>query len=84
MAPITKNITNGIFLTLLLQVCKLSSLLFVDAKLVCTKNEDCQIFKPGSGIKMLYPPECDVETKRCVNTFSKYGCLRSEGFDVIL
>eukprot|EP00943_MAST-04B_sp_MAST-4B-sp1_P000379 g379.t1 len=30
---------------------------------------------------MLYPPECDVETKRCVNTFSKYGCLRSEGFD---
>ena len=41
----------------------------------CNKDDDCQIFTGiNTTFKMTYKPECG-ENGKCINTFSKYGCL---------
>ena len=42
----------------------------------CKKDDDCQIFTGiNTTFKMTYKPECDEKKGKCINTFSKYGCL---------
>ena len=47
----------------------------------CNKDEDCQIFTGiNTKFKMTYKPECG-ENRKCINTFSKYGCLSGYSFE---
>ena len=47
----------------------------------CKKDDDCQIFTGiNTTFKMTYKPECG-ENGKCINTFSKYGCLSGYSFE---